>query len=220
VAWHNPNSKSKLNKTKLKKHANSSSSGLSHLRQTTTAAAVVERVAENASVTLSGIAPLERVLAYRNPDVIDRFLDEFDLRRVEAEEIFREMLKWLWLCARRREDLARGRHVTLPRLLLLDDLYAVDQMWHSFLMFTDEYGHFCSTRFGFYVHHYPITRDERQAMLAHRERDPDGFKQERAAILRANYSYIYDELGPETLKRWCEEFPVKYAKDRIKASRL
>lgn len=165
------------------------------------------------------IAPLERVLAYRNPDVIDRFLDEFDLPRAQAEEIFREMLRWLWLCAKRRVDLARGTRSTLPRLVLLDDLYAVDQMWHAFIVFTDEYIRFCNTRFGFYIHHYPITVEERRRERLHWETNPDEARQERRDVLSAVYGYIHDELGAPVLKKWCEEFPAKYSKVQLKALR-
>lgn len=162
------------------------------------------------------IAPLERVLAYRNPDVIDRFLDEFDLPRAHAEEIFREMLRWLWLCAKRRVDLAGGRHGALPRLLLLDDLYAVDQMWHAFIVFTDEYIRFCNTRFGFYIHHYPITTEERRRERQRWETSPEDARQERREMLSGVYGYIHDELGAPILKKWCEEFPVKYSKNQLK----
>ena len=33
---------------------------------------------------------------------------------------------------------------------------------------------------------------------------------ERRKSLEKVYSYLYDELGPEILVKWCEEFPERF----------
>jgi hypothetical protein len=153
------------------------------------------------AVAAAELKPLSDVLAYRNPDIIDAFLEDYPVARTDAEEIFAETLKWLWLCARRRRGFETGA-TSLARLPLLDDLYAVDRMWHVFLLFSEDYVAFCERFFGFYVHHYPITRADRATMTP----------ELRRTQLREAYSMIYDELGPETLRRWCEDYPRRFPK--------
>src|SRR5262249_25477109 len=145
-------------------------------------------------VAAAELKRLSDVLAYRNPDVLDAFLEDYPVSRTDAEEIFGETLKWLWLCARRRHGFEKGE-LSLARLPLMDDLYAVDRMWHAFMLFSEDYVAFCERFFGFYVHHYPVTRADRETMTPERRRSE----------LRAAYSLIYEELGPETLRLWCEE---------------
>ena len=36
------------------------------------------------------------------------------------------------------------------------------------------------------------------------------YQQEKEENLRRAYNYIYDELGPEILTKWCEEFPARF----------
>src|SRR5262245_41547231 len=70
-------------------------------------------------------ATLAEVLAYRHPGVVRRYAKEQHVSREEAEEVFREMLKWLYLCGRGlREDVACAMTAEIDRL---------DEMWQPFL---------------------------------------------------------------------------------------
>jgi hypothetical protein len=149
------------------------------------------------------------VLAYENLDVVSRFAEDFGLSFPESEEIFTECKRWLWLCAKRKLDLEQGigESFVVP---LFNEAFAIDLMWHTFLLFTEDYANFCHEHFGFFVHHYPRPRAERLAWQEKIRTDPEGARLERSASLEKVYSYLYDELGPDILVKWCEEFPARF----------
>jgi hypothetical protein len=96
-------------------------------------------------------ATLDEVLAYRHPGVIRRYAREHHVSPQQAEELFRETLKWLYLCGcATREGFACALTPELGRL---------DEMWHTFLLFTRPYADFCERYIGFFLHHVP-TEDE------------------------------------------------------------
>lgn len=153
------------------------------------------------------IAPLSEVLSYQNDDVVARFADDYSLSIADAEDIFLETKRWLWLCAKRKTGVGGQGSFALP---LFNEVYAVDMMWHTFLLFTKDYAQFCERYFGFFVHHAPKPRAERLAWQAKIAANPDKAWKERRESLVHIYGYLYDELGPEILVRWCEEFPARF----------
>jgi hypothetical protein len=146
------------------------------------------------------LRPLEEVLRYENAEVVYRFSVDHGVSLLDAEEIFLETKKWLWLCA--AEPTAK-----IP---LLSEARAVDEMWHTFLLFTDAYAKFCDEHFGFFVHHFPRTRAEKEAWEKQIAEDGDAAMVERRKLLRGAYEIICDRLGTETLQKWCEEFPARF----------
>lgn len=152
---------------------------------------------------------LESVLAYENADVVARFAEDNSLSLADSAEIFTETKRWLWLCAKRKLAVERGEADFL-RIPLFNEAFVIDSMWHTFLLYTEDYTAFCDTYFGFFLHHQPRSLAERKAWQARIASDPEGAKRERAADLEKVYGYLYDELGPETLTKWCEEFPAKF----------
>ena len=152
---------------------------------------------------------LEKVLSYQNPDVVERFAEDHGVSVGDAEEIFTEMKKWLWLCAKRRRELEAGAEFF--QVPLFNEAFAIDLMWHTFLLFTEDYARFCEQHFGIFVHHRPRPIAERKAWAAKIAADPEGAMAERRESLRRVYAYLYDVLGPDTLVKWCEEFPRRFA---------
>ena len=146
------------------------------------------------------LLPLEEVLRYQNDEVVYRFSVDHDVALADAEEIFLETKRWLWLCA--AEPTAK-----IP---LLSEARAIDEMWHTFLLFTDDYARFCETHFGFFVHHFPRTRAEKESWEKEVAEDGDAALVKRRAHLRTAYEIICDRLGTATLKKWCEEFPARF----------
>src|SRR5262245_48977238 len=133
-------------------------------------------------------ATLAEVLAYRHPGVVRRYAREQHVSREEAEEVFREMLKWLYLCGRGlREDVACAMTAEIARL---------DEMWHTFLMFTRDYADFCERYFGFFLHHVP-NEDEEEVSEGRAETVREQFERQ--------FGLVYDVLGEDTLRRWYEE---------------
>ena len=94
---------------------------------------------------------LSDVLSYKNEDVVDRFLTMYDLEHEEAQKIFTETLKWLWL----------GNKI--DGVFIDDSTLIIDEMWHNFILFTQEYEFFCLNNFGRYLHHQPEKRNARSA---------------------------------------------------------
>lgn len=152
---------------------------------------------------------LDEVLAYRNPEVVARFAEDYQVSLSDAQDVFQETLRWLWLSAyqiTRHEDI-RNR-VSIP---LLSEVLVVDLMWHTFILFTREYTDFCHHYFGFFIHHAPQTQAEKNHWRLRLEQDPEAAKAERETLLREAYEAIYDLLGEEVLLKWMEEYPQKYA---------
>lgn len=147
-------------------------------------------------------AALRHVLAYRSPHVVRRFRKMFDVSQGEASALFREVLKLLWLAARQQ---ARG--LETPTLFGCQTM--MDEMWHNFVLFSDEYEKFCVRFFGHVIKHQPETR-RRPLPPAERDR-----------LLDYNIELVYDELGPRTAERWYREWPARYsprAMDRLRRS--
>src|SRR5262245_42313769 len=105
-------------------------------------------------------ASLEDVLAYRCPDVLRRFRKLFDVSPTEAAALFREVKKLLWLTARQH---ARGREA--PTLFGCQAM--MDEMWHNFVLFAEEYERFCVRFFGHVIKHHPETRRRRLPAAEH-----------------------------------------------------
>lgn len=149
---------------------------------------------------------LEGILAYRNEDVLSRFLDQFDVDEEEARDLFRETLKFLYL--------TRKGDAYIP-----DDMLILDEMWHNFILFTREYAVFCQNHFGGYNHHNPATKAEKEARKKAAAEDPEARKAENLANLGKLMELTYDHLGPETVEKWFQIYPEKYSPDRIRALR-
>jgi hypothetical protein len=130
-------------------------------------------------------ASLDDVLAYQHPGVIRRYRKDHDATQQEAEEVFRETLKWLYLC-----HAAAGPDGF--DCAMTPELEKVDWMWHTFLLFTRDYADFCDRYFGTFIHHVPDEEDEAAAQ----EED----------VLRSRliqqFGLVYDVLGEETLTAW------------------
>lgn len=141
---------------------------------------------------------LSTVLKYKNEDVIDRFLVMYDIEKVEAQKIFNETLKWLWL----------GNKV--DGVFIDDSTLIIDEMWHNFILFTQDYEKFCLYNFGRYIHHQPEKR--KQGDYYHVPLNIEEHKNK----LENLYGAVYDHLGEDTLHTWFEQFPEKYNLEKIK----
>lgn len=141
---------------------------------------------------------LNEILKYNNQAVINRFLKTFNFTQLDAKTIFSECLKWLWLCAKINID-RKADEENLPNNLLLDsDTIVIDEMWHCFILFTKDYYLFCESNFGFFIHHFPVKKNEKLTYNLE-----DNYK--------LQYEYIYDNLGEDTLEKWYVDFPAKYS---------
>jgi hypothetical protein len=139
---------------------------------------------------------LARVLRYRNDDVLHRFLKLYDVSWAEAEDLFTEVKKWLWLCSLPE---AKALSITSP-------MHMMDEMWHNFVLFTRDYAIFCDRYFGRLLHHAPT----RQSEIERRRRAPRASERANEESLRAAMRFTFDLLGEETLWKWHVYFPARY----------
>ena len=130
---------------------------------------------------------LEDVLRYGHPGVVRRYAEDHQATPEEAAELFREMLKWLYLCARGTTGGPEGLILAVH-----PEIEKIDWMWHTFLLFTRDYAAFCDRYLGAFIHHVP-------------EEGGDEAPAEESAVreaLEKQYAFVYDVLGEETLQAW------------------
>jgi hypothetical protein len=86
------------------------------------------------------------VLAYQNPQVVDRIAKEHNLSLGEAEKIFLATKQFLYICGTRNGTWG--------------PTFEIDKGWHEFLMYTRQYQKFCQRFFGRFIHHRPNVNGE------------------------------------------------------------
>lgn len=143
---------------------------------------------------------IEAALEYDNPELIQKFLDRYSVTREEALDIFDETKKWLWFAANAKDcDLS-----------INDSMYMIDEMWHLFITFTKDYADYCDKNFGKFIHHFPVTQQERDAAAKKFRKDPDAYKKERIEKFRAQFKEICKVLGKRTLYKWQMMYREQY----------
>jgi hypothetical protein len=145
---------------------------------------------------------LARALAYRNRHVVDRFLSEYPIPRDEAEDIFRETKRWLWLCGKSGHSAA---------LTVTSSMTVIDEMWHAFVLFTPDYAAYCERHFGRMLHHVPTTHTESARFFRRLEKTPDRVATEIGKSRRRQYEIVAEFLGDRTLRKWYVDFAERYS---------
>jgi hypothetical protein len=150
--------------------------------------------------TIQRPCSLERALAYDNEDVVRRFMSQYDISWNDADDVFQETKKWLWIVSQ----------PDAPDMAIVDGMLIIDEMWHNFVLFTREYSQYCLERFGRYIHHLPATHQEKLDYKERFVRDPIGAQQEDMDGFRRRCAFIQERLGTSTLLKWFVEYPEKY----------
>ena len=132
-------------------------------------------------------------------NIIDGFMLRYNVSHEEAIDIWEETKKWLWLANESRNE------KTPLGLMITSHLLMVDEMWHTFILYTKAYQKFCMENFNRFIHHSPTSKTEKE------NPDVDGFKEK----LKNQLSYTFDRLGENTVKKWYKDYPEKYPKEKI-----
>src|SRR5262245_16969410 len=85
------------------------------------------------------VRSLHEVRSYKNPRIVRGFLRNYRMPKREANRLFREVLKFLWLCA------------TVPaqqKVEIFGFQKLFDEMWHAFVLHTRDYAIFCDEYLG------------------------------------------------------------------------
>jgi len=156
------------------------------------------------STELSKVS-LEELLEYRFEDLTDAFQEKFEVTANETEEVFVELLKFLWLSE-------PGTTKDTSLCVVEQGMTIMDEMWHLFIQFTVEYERFCHNYFGRFIHHAPTTpREKRKAAQGLSVEETT----RRTAAAKRRYETIYELLGRETFIKWFHKFPERYPIERV-----
>jgi len=153
-------------------------------------------------------------LEYENEVIIRKFMQGYDVLESEAELIFNDTLKWLYLCAVKiREKRANGTVDFMP--FIETPIHIIDKMWHTFVLFTLEYDAFCRNYFGFFIHHSPTTFKQKEDNKKLSGADLIAFKEKKEENRRLQYKFLLDQFGRDLLYRWYQEYPKKYTRRKV-----
>lgn len=142
------------------------------------------------------VPDLAELLKYRHQHTIDRFLKDWKVEREQADAIFEDLLRFLWLSVKLISEGKRAVPITSP-------MGVVDEMWHTFILFTSDYTRFGRDFFGRYLHHNPNV-DERETDL-----------EAYAEKLRGYCRTVYEYMGRDVMHRWFGEYNEKYSRQKL-----
>lgn len=136
--------------------------------------------------------PLAEILNYKNALVIARFNNRFPELKSQSEQIFKDMLSFLWLSSthqKLKQENPKDPNYDFSAVMHTE-MFHIDEMWHDFILMTKDYSSFCQDYFGYFQHH----------QVNERAQLPD----EKKLLIESRrfFSFIYDQLGEATLCRW------------------
>ncbi len=140
---------------------------------------------------------LEHLLAYTNENLITRYENDYPNNLLSGKEALSNLVKYLWLGQKHFiEHHNNPNDDSLDFILSLQaEMKEIDDMWHTFLLFTVDYRKFCQRYFGCFIDHIPIITVDESA----NESDSE-------ANMTKWLSYVYDNLGAEVLKTWFSSY--------------
>ena len=149
------------------------------------------------------LGSLQRALAYQNDDIVHKFLERYDVPFDEAADIFDETKKWLWLASQE----------AVPPLAVTHELMLLDEMWHTFILFTRFYRDFCDNYLGKFINHIPTTKTRRDQDERRFREDPEAFRADWNEKMKREMRVVADYLGADTLFKWFVEYPTRYDRE-------
>lgn len=142
-------------------------------------------------------------------DIIEGFIERYSVSKEEAKDIFEETKKWLWAASKSSEE--DSLSMTIDSSLLI-----IDEMWHTFILHTKYYHDFCMNKLKKFIHHLPTPKGQKDSEQIRFENNPVAIIEERKAQTYNQLSFLYDNLGAETVIKWYEEYPTKYTPEYIR----
>lgn len=136
-----------------------------------------------------------KILDYKNQKVISRYQIDFPSSKLQPEEAFSELMKYIFLCHIHLDDKeSNPENESLQfSCVMHTEMSDIDNMWHTFLLFTKDYQEFCQNYLGNFFHHEPLS--EANSLL------PDNYEMELVRYL----SYINNKFGEATLIKWFDK---------------
>ena len=151
---------------------------------------------------------LKDLESFRCEPVILKFSRDFKICLKESESLFKETMKMLWLMIHHRLELQSGVTENIPPTIVVQKaMDPLDQMWHEFILHTNEYHQFCNKFFGEYIHHVPCSEEEYRAFQSRKTERGGGFEESEKQKIQIFVEYIIKNLGVETLEMWFKGLP-------------
>lgn len=142
------------------------------------------------------IPSLDKVLDFRCPEAVAVFQREFNIPLCDAERLFVQMLKWLWIGMYHKADENKSKP---KELAIFPPIIVLDEMWHCFILCTRAYREFCDVYFGQYIDHEPHV-------------GPSDEKADRT-LFKENIRYISDVMGDEVVTLWYGVYGILYSRE-------
>ena len=159
---------------------------------------------------------LSKVLKYKNPEVVARFCKEQGVSKKNATVIFKDLLRFLWLSNRKHylNSKRKDQVYDLHPFPMLFAFVIVDEMWHTFILFTGDYVNFCQKYFRKSIlHHVPesIHKHDRNSKVV----DHEQIRKKANDLIR----FVSSELGESVARRWFVNYPREYSLAKIRKSK-
>lgn len=144
------------------------------------------------------LSSLDKTIQFKHEGVIQRYKRDFPEDADNAETHFTDLMRFFWISKKHYLDRQENPNdATLDFTFIMDEqMKPIDQIWHVFLLYTQDYMDFCEEYFGEYLHHLPDIVPN----LPSEEQNEEGFEQNLSMFL----SYTYDQLGEKVVRRWFE----------------
>lgn len=118
----------------------------------------------------------KQILEYSNTGVMKKYARDYELPLDVAAEHFTELMKFLFVCATYKGSFSPTQ--------------TIDNVWHTFILFTKEYDSFCKEYFGKFIHHNPDVDIN------------ESTKSENNRTYKLLYDIVISEFGEPTSKAW------------------
>ncbi|VEA66749.1 Uncharacterized conserved protein [Serratia plymuthica] len=164
------------------------------------------------NTTTLNTSGLDRILEYKNEDLIYKFTMEWNLSPDEAKEIFEETKKFIYLASTCQEECFN--------ITIHEQIQVIDEMWHTFIQFTDKYHNFCTTYLGGFLHHFPFTREMLRKEIKHVSMNNTSFEDYKTQAYVSQIGKIKEKLGEETVIKWYADFATRYSIEKLNNLRL
>lgn len=153
-------------------------------------------------MALKNFISLNSLLHFSPPDaILQRYEADYPNNTLTAQQAFSEVLKFLWLVAKHGQEKKQLHHDNTLNFdfMLHAEMAEIDDMWHTFILFTREYTDFCNHYFGHYIHHAPTPIAEQNKVI-------ENYSEFLHETVNPWLNYVYDNLGADTLKLWFKEY--------------
>lgn len=140
---------------------------------------------------------LHKLLEYKNDNILLRYQNEYPNSMMTAKDALSELMKYIWLCHKHASDKQKypedeSLHFNCVMHIEMEE---IDNMWHTFILFTKDYQNFCNDYLnGNFFHHDPLLLKQ-----------PKVSRKKYAQELHRYLSYICKNLGEESLMKWFKE---------------